>query len=166
MLTISNCSFMSGKWPCFCSLQGFYLSGCVYVIYFCECLIFIRDMLNIKLTAWLTICTKLLSTSIFLTGERCIKITIKLCYMTEHSLLIGIAGFTISGISCLTVKLSRTKERCQGKSAFWMNMFYKTLSTFLCVCLCFVLWLLKESVNNSLVIWQADHLFFVFFWLL
>lgn len=84
------------------------------------------------------ICTKLLSTSSFLSGERCIKITIKLCYMTEHYLLIRKVGST-SGISCLTeillnLKLSSTKESCQRKSDSWKNMLFKTLSTSVCVC--------------------------------
>ncbi|XP_034160949.1 uncharacterized protein LOC117597529 [Pangasianodon hypophthalmus] len=124
-----------------CLQLSFHLSGFVCLCYFHVCPIFIRAMgnKNLQLTAWLINCTQLSSTRIFLTGERCITITIKLYCMTEHCLLIGVVGFTTSGISCLTefllsLKLSGRKESCQRKSASWKNMFFKTLSTSVRVC--------------------------------
>lgn len=87
---------------------------------------------NVQLIEWLINHTKLSSTSIFLTGQRCIKITIKLCCMIEHCLLIVVVGFTTSGILCLTgfllsLKMSVRTESCQRKGASWQNMFYKIL---------------------------------------
>lgn len=94
---------------------------------------------NLQFTAWMINCTKFSITNIVLTGARCIKITIKLCCMTEQCSLIEILAFTTSEISCLTgitlsLKLSGTKGCCQRKCASWKNMFYKTLFTSVCVC--------------------------------
>lgn len=143
MVTIPYCSFLSQSHKMaifFPSPQSCHLSGCVCVSCFHACPIFIRAMGNriVQLTAWLINFTKL--SSIFLNEQRCIKITIKLCCMTQHFLLIGVVGFTTSGISCLTefllsLKLSGKKESCQRKSTSWKNMFYKTLCTSVCVCL-------------------------------
>lgn len=60
--------------------------------------------------------------------------------MTEHCLLIGVFGFTTSGISCLTtefllsLKLTGRAENCQRKDVLWKLLFYKSLPTSVCVC--------------------------------
>lgn len=122
------------KWQYVSSPQSCHLSGCVCVSYFYACPIFIRAMGNriVQFAAWLISFTKF--SSIFMNEQRWKKMTIKLCCMTEHCLLIGVVGFTTSGTSCLTefllsLKLSGKKESCQRKSTSWKNMFYKTLCT-------------------------------------
>lgn len=59
--------------------------------------------------------------------------------MTEHCLLIGVVGFTTSGISglktefLLSLKLTARTENCQRKIVSWKLMFYNPMSISACI---------------------------------